>query len=65
MSVVKGDRKESKVEFDNTFFKVFEDCVRLTENGFGAKTDNYAHYIQSTKMEVIRRNYETYYTYKQ
>lgn len=28
MSVNKGDRRESKVEFDNTYFKVYDDCVK-------------------------------------
>ena len=39
MSVNKGDRRESKVQFDATYFKVFDDAVNLTENNFYAKSD--------------------------
>jgi len=55
MSVNKGDRKESKVEFDNTFFKIYEDCVRLTTNNFGAKDEvavKYAQYTYSMKKNT-------------
>ena len=37
MSVNKSDRRESAVEFDNTYFKVYFDAVWLIENNFGAK----------------------------
>ena len=49
MSVNKGDRRESKVEFDNTYFKVYDDCVRLIECSFGAKGD-----IKEKKQGYIR-----------
>lgn len=49
MSVNKGDRRESKVEFDNTYFKVYDDCVRLIECSFGAKGE-----IKEKKQGYIR-----------
>ena len=36
MGVPKGDRKESSVECENTYFKIYEDCVRLSTYSFGA-----------------------------
>lgn len=57
LGVVKGDRRESKVEFDNTYFKIYEDCVRLTSNNFGAKEEialKYAQYTYSTKKNVLK-----------
>ena len=49
MSVNKGDRRESRVEFDNTYFKVYDDCVRLIECSCGAKGD-----IKEKKQGYIR-----------
>lgn len=37
MSIPKGERRQSKVEFDNTYFKVHDDATRLIDNNFGAK----------------------------
>lgn len=56
MSVPKGERRESKVEFDNTYFKIFEDCVRLSVKGFGGREDlikEYEPYVQTMQKEVI------------
>lgn len=56
MSVAKGDRTESKVEFENTYFKVYEDAVRLTTHSFGAKEElkqTYSQYIQVMAKEVL------------
>lgn len=39
MSVNKSDRRESKVEFDATYFKVYDDAVKLIERNFGAKKE--------------------------
>lgn len=39
MSVVKGNRRTSKVEFDNNYYKVYDDCCRLIENSFYAKQE--------------------------
>lgn len=39
MSVNKTKRKESKVEFDATYFKLFNDATSLIENHFGAKNE--------------------------
>lgn len=56
MSVAKGDRKQSKVEFDNAYFKVYEDCVRLSMSNFGGKEnliEQYSQYIQVMKQETL------------
>jgi len=56
MGVVKGERKESKVEFDNTYFKVFEDAVRLCKCNFGCKEETlteYLGFILSMKTAVM------------
>lgn len=37
MSVKKPDRRESKNEFDETYFKVYDEAVKLIEHNFGAK----------------------------
>jgi len=37
VAVNKPDRKQSKVEFDATYFKVYDDAVKLVECRFGAK----------------------------
>lgn len=57
MSVGKADRNESKVEFDNTYFKVYHDAVKLIENKFGAKGEqkdriNYINYMASAIMRI-------------
>ena len=39
MSVNKSDRRESKVEFDATYFKVYDDAVKLIGRNFGAKKE--------------------------
>ena len=49
MSVHKGDRHQSKVEFDNTYFKIYDDCVRLIENQLGAKGE-----IRESRQLYIR-----------
>ena len=56
MSVVKRDQKESKVEFDNTYFKIYEDAIRLINNRFGASDEikrNYSLYINTVSQEVL------------
>lgn len=50
MSQRKGDRKTSKkTEFDNTYFKIFDDCINLIDNHFGANTE-----MQEEKTIFIR-----------
>lgn len=39
MSVNLIDRKESKVEFDNNYFRVYDDAVSLITNNFGANEE--------------------------
>ena len=56
MGVPIGDRKESRVEFDNTYFKVYEDAVKLTLLNFGGKDElkeTYSQYIQVMSQEVL------------
>lgn len=40
MSVTKNNRKESSVEFDNNYFKIHNDAVKLIECGFGASKED-------------------------
>ena len=57
MSVKKGDRSESKVEFDNTYFKIYDDAVRLINIQFGANDNiknNYSLYIRVNCEEVLK-----------
>lgn len=56
MSVVKGERKESKVEFDNVYFTIYKDAVRLINCQFGAselKKKEYYIYITEMSKEVL------------
>lgn len=58
MSVSKPDRRESKVEFDATYFKVYDDAVKLVENNFGAKKEqaerkSYIGYMASAIMKSV------------
>ena len=56
MGVPKGDRKESSVEFENTYFKIYEDCVRLSTHSFGANDklkEEYKLYIAIMTKEVF------------
>lgn len=61
MSVKKGDRKESKVEFDNNYFSIHDDCVRLIENHLGAKSDiqeKHQYYIRSVSNAIYKSVFE-------
>ena len=58
MAVNKSDRKESKVEFDATYFKVYHDAVNLIENNFRAKgrqaeRKGYIGYMASAIMKSV------------
>ena len=59
MSIPKGKRKESKVEFDNTYFKIYNDCMNLIEISFGAdkeqreKHRNYIGYMAGKCIDVV------------
>ena len=57
MSVPKSKRKDSKVEFDNTYFKIYNDCILLIMNKFGAKGDiaqKYATYINAMSIDTLK-----------
>lgn len=57
MSVNKVDRRESKVEFDNTYFKVYDDAVKLIKNNFGAdkkRREEYKEYIRVMSSEILK-----------
>lgn len=56
MSVPKGKRNESKVEFDNTYCQLYKDAVRLINCQFGASEkvrENYALYIQEMSRKIL------------
>lgn len=56
MSVVKGNRRESKVEFDNSFYKVHDDAVQIIKNSFGADKEmreTNAAYIKAMSVKVL------------
>ena len=56
ISVNLKDRKESKVEFDNNYFRIHDDAVNLIKNNFGAKNDvieNYKWYISVMTNKIF------------
>lgn len=58
MSVTKSDRRESKVEFDATYFKLYDDAVKMVENKFYAKGEQaerraYISYMASAVMKSV------------
>lgn len=58
MSVNKSDRRESKVEFDNIYFKVYDDAIKIIQNKFGAKDveaerTGYINYMASSIMKSV------------
>lgn len=56
MSVNKVDRRESKIEFDNTYFKVYDDAIRLIRNHFGAdkkRRIEYKGYIKVMATKIL------------
>lgn len=56
MSVNAGDRKESKIEFDNTYFRVHDDAVLLIGNSFGADKDmreRHKNYIALSSKKIL------------
>lgn len=57
MPVAKGNRKESKVEFDNTYYKIHDDAVKLIENHLGAKgeiKESHKYYIRSVSNAIYK-----------
>lgn len=56
MSVPKGKRNESKVEFDNTYCQLYKDAVRLINCQFGASEkvrESYTLYIQEMSRKIL------------
>ena len=58
MSVNKVDRRESKVEFDNTYFKIHDDAVRLIGNGFGLKDESKRWYVNIMSNAIMKATIE-------
>lgn len=57
MSVKKGDRRDSKVEFDNIYFRIHDDAIKLIQNYFGAKKqtrEDFSNYIRSASLSVYK-----------
>lgn len=56
MSVNKADRRQSKIEFDNTYFRVYDDAVHIIKNSFGADKeyrDEYKEYIRVMSAKIL------------
>lgn len=59
MSVKLGDRKESKVQFDAVYFKVYRDAVDAIKNNFGARKEiadasrGYINHMASAIMKSV------------
>ena len=56
MSVARGKRNESKVEFDNLYINIYRDAVRLINNQFGASErtrEIYATYIREMSYKIL------------
>lgn len=57
MAVNVIDRRESKVEFDKTYFNVYDDAVNLIQNNFGADKkirEEKKNYIQVMSGQILR-----------
>lgn len=57
MSVNKSDRRQSKVEFDNNFFNIHDDAVKLIENYLGANEESkqlHQYYIRSVSATIYK-----------
>ena len=56
MSVNVGDRNESKIEFDNTYFKIHDDAIGLIGNSLGSKKElkeSHKYYIDICSKKVL------------
>ena len=56
MSVNKPDRKLSKIDYDNIYFKMYDDAMKLIQCSFGADKDireEYKDYISTMKEKII------------
>ena len=57
MSVNKADRRESKIEFDNAYFRVYDDAIKIIKNHFGAdkkRREEYKDYIRVMGSQVLK-----------
>lgn len=56
-SVPKHERRQSSIEFDNTYFKLYDDCILITNNDFSPKNaelkEKYEDYIHCMKNKVL------------
>ena len=53
----KGNGKESKVEFDNNYFKIYTDYMRLKSNNFGVKNEmleKHSDDIRTSSEEILK-----------
>lgn len=54
LSVPKGKRKESKIDYDATYFRVYDDCINLINLKFGGSHQPlYQDYINVMSQEVL------------
>lgn len=56
MSVNKVDRRESKVEFDNNYFRIYDDAIKIIKYNFGAdkkRREEYKDYIRVMSIKVL------------
>lgn len=53
MGVPKNERRESRVEFDNNYFRIYDDAIRLIECGFGSKDDSKRWYTSLMSKAII------------
>lgn len=56
MSVNKVDRRESKVEFDNNYFRIYDDAIKIIKNNFGAdkkRREEYKDYIRVMSIKIL------------
>lgn len=56
MSINKGDRKQSRAEFDNTYFIIHEDARKQYSNHFGARGEIYEEnkdYIRMMGLKIL------------
>ena len=56
MSVKKHDRHESKVEFENAYFTIHDDAIRLIQNSFGGTKEKriiFKDYLAVSSRKIL------------
>lgn len=56
MSVKKHDRHESKVEFENAYFTIHDDAIRLIQNSFGGTKEKriiFKDYLTVSSRKIL------------